>query len=196
VNVVTGEVAWARCGRLACAPCSVLNARRRSAAIAWAEPRRAITVTLLADAGDEDPWQTARRRWNRTREYLKRLSIDPGETVLHLEPNPKGTGYHGHVWQHSDSPIPKVALQEAAHRAGAGWTRIEAIRSRRSAGAYGLKGMGYGLKGVTEESPREYLRVNGGRLTHQSRGFFRGLGVRDAEREASGSGGQWAVLVG
>ena len=195
VNVRTGVMVWARCGRLRCAYCIPLNARRRSAAIAWANPQRAITITLLAPAGDSDPWQTARRRWNRTREYLKRAGVDPGESVLHVEPNPRGTGFHGHVWQRGARPIPKAALQEAAHRAGAGWSRIERCRSTAGASAYGLKGLGYGLKGTTD-GPAEYLRVNGGRLTHQSRGFFRGESVRDAERLAVGSGDEWAVCFG
>lgn len=196
VNLRTGVVVWARCGRLACSYCILRNAYRRAAAIAWAEPQRALTVTLLAGPGDPDPWQTARRRWNRTREYLKRLSVDPGEAVVHVEPNPKGTGFHGHIWQHGPSPIPKAALQEAAHRAGAGWSRVESIRSRKGAGAYGLKGLGYGLKG-TSDGPDEYLRVNGRRLTHQSRGFFRGHSVREAERLAlGGARDEWALCYG
>lgn len=204
MNLVTGETRPARCGRLSCGYCAARNAWRRSLAISAATPERAITITLVADAGEEDPWTVARRRINRTREYLTRAGVLPGEWVSHVEPNPQDTGYHAHVWQHG-SYIPKGELQEAAHRAGAGWTRVEKVRSEVGAGGYGLKGMGYGLKGVAqEESAREYLRVNGGRLTHQSRGFFRADGatlpVRVAEavavRQALGeSEGTWTLAT-
>ncbi len=197
VNLATGQIVWARCGRLRCAHCVVRNGYRRAAAIAWANPERALTITLLARAGDPAPWQTCRVTWKTIKRNLKRLGVDPGQEVLHVEPNPKGTGYHGHLWQWG-AFMPKEALQEASHRAGAGWTRVESIRSRQNAAAYGLKGLGYGLKGVqADDSAAEYLRCNGGRLTHQSRGFFRGLPVRKAEQEASGvSKGEWVPCFG
>lgn len=185
LNLDTGESRPARCGRLSCDYCAERNAWRRSAAILLSRPERSITLTLLADAGDQDPWQTARRRYRRTREWLKRAGVDPGEWVVHVEPNPKATGFHGHIWQHG-RPIPKRALQEAAHHAGCGWSRIEKVRALEGAAAYGLKGMGYGLKGVDGSGTETYLRVNGDRLTHQSPGFFRTpeggrLPVRQAE---------------
>jgi hypothetical protein len=129
---------------------------------------------------------------------LARMGVDPGEWVIHVEPNPKETGFHGHAWHRGDF-IPKAALQAASHAAGAGWTRIEAIRTAKGASAYGLKGLGYGLKGTTDGSAAEYLRVNGGRLTHQSRGFFGGLPVREAERQAVSEDGEcdvWQVVYG
>jgi hypothetical protein len=173
----------------------VRNAWRRAAAIAWAEPERSITLTLLADEGDPDPWQTCRRRTWLTRRGIQRLGYDPGEWVVHIEPNPRETGFHGHLWHHGPR-IPKEVLQSAAHSAGAGWSRIEKIRTQKGVAAYGLKGLGYGLKG-TEDSAPEYLRLNGGRLTHQSRGFFRGLSVREAERQAfsskDGDRDEWQV---
>ncbi len=205
LNLETGESRPARCGRLSCGYCAERNAWRRSAAILLAVPERSITITLLADAGDSDPWQTARRRYRRTREWLKREGVDPGEWVVHVEPNPKQTGFHGHIWQHG-RPVPKRALQEAAHHAGAGWTRIERVRALAGAASYGLKGMGYGLKGVAGESTATYLHVNGGRLTHQSPGFFRSqdvarLPVRQAEalgvRALLGEseGGTWTLAT-
>jgi hypothetical protein len=189
LNLLTGESAPMRCGRLACSYCALRNAWRRSMAISLAAPQRAILLTLLAPAGDPDPWPTVRRTYNRTREWLVRAGVDPGEMVLHVEPNPQATGYHGHVWQHGPK-IPKEALQEAAHHAGAGWSSINRVRSAVGVSAYGLKGMSYGLKGIgADDSTATYLRCNGNRLTHQSSGFFRSeLGVRlpvkGAERRA------------
>jgi hypothetical protein len=196
LNLETGEARPARCARLAW---------RRSLAIGLANPERAITLTHIARESDPDPWQVARRRYARTREWLARMGQDPGEWTVHVEHNPKDTGFHGHIWQHGPK-IPKAALQEAAHRAGGGWSRIEYIRTRQAVGAYGLKGIGYGLKGVdAEQGPAEYLRNNGGRLTHQSRGFFRSedgvtLGVRAAERVAlakmlGGGDGRWTIAT-
>lgn len=194
LNLATGEVVPARCGRNRCNYCAQKNAWKRSLAIAWAQPRRALTITLAAPAGSLNPWQDARHAVNLTRRNLKRLGIDPGEWLYHVEPNPKRTGFHVHAWQHGPR-LPKEALQEASHRAGAGWTRVEAIRQVQNVGAYGLKGLGYGLKGLTDGATG-YLEVNGGRLTHQSRGYFRGLGVRDAEKAAMGeSEGQWVITT-
>lgn len=209
LNLTTGQVVPARCGKLSCAYCAKRNAYRRSLAIALAKPERALTLTLVADADEQDPWTVARRRVNRTREWLKRMDVNPGEWVTHVEPNPQGTGFHAHIWQHG-SYIAKDALQEAGHHAGTGWTRVDRVRQTASAASYGLKGMAYGLKGVTgqqDASTLEYLRVNGGRLTHQSRAFFRGpkgetLPVRQAEFAAlrangsiTGGEGTWTIMT-
>lgn len=208
LDYASGMVRPARCTRLGCVHCVVVEARIRAAAIWLANPRRAIRVSLVADAGEADPWPIARRRMNRTREHYARLTgQELGEWVYSVEPNPKGTGFHAHAWQHGPSKVNAVALDRAAKRAGAGWCKVETVRSRASAASYGLKGiggMGYGLKGADEDSS-EYLRVNGGRLTHQSRAFFRSeagatVAVRQAESEAlralfgDREPGRWAVV--
>lgn len=193
VNSETGEVRPAGCRRLTCPACVRIAAWRRSLAIAWARPERAVTLTLVAPADCPDPWPLARRRMNRWREWCQRLGSPVGETVAHVEPNPQGTGHHAHIWQHG----PKIDMDvsdEAARRAGLGWVHLERVKSARDASGYGLKGLGYGLKG-TQDGPSEYLRLNGKRLTHQSRGFFRGLSVRDAEVEARRQLGESPWLV-
>lgn len=188
------SAAWkpARCQRLKCPFCVGVQAFLRSAAIALAAPRRAITLTLLADPGEADPWPVARGRINRTREYYLRLTGHSlGEMCFHVEMNPKQTGFHGHGWQHGSRRVDKEALDEACQKAGGGFAKVETVRSVAGASTYGLKGVGgmsYGMKG-TEGDPAEYLRLNGGRLTHQTRGFFRSvdgstLRVRAAERAA------------
>ncbi len=195
----TGQVLPARCGSNACGYCLRLNAVRRAAAVAHSAPERAL---LLTQAGED--WQTVRRRMNRVVEYLRRDEIDPGEMVWHVEPNPAGTGHHVHAWQHGPY-IPQAALSRAAERAGMGeFARISRVRSEMGAGAYGLKGViaaGYGLKGIAESS-ETYLRENGGRLTHHSRGYFRDgrggpvLAVREAERAAyGGRAGSWRLMA-
>jgi hypothetical protein len=185
----TGEAVPVRCGRLGCDYCLVRNAMRRGLAIALMAPRRGITLTLAANEGDATPWATVRVRVKRTRDYVRRMGHEPGEWDYHVEANPKETGYHVHAWQHGPY-LPKRVLQEAAHRAGGGWTRIEEIRKKREASSYGLKlaAATYGLKGADSE-PHEYLRLNGRRLSHHSRNFYRSptgarIGVRTAEKLA------------
>lgn len=190
LNLETGEARAARCGRLACSYCLAMNARRRALAIAYARPDRELRLSLVADEGDVDPWQTARLRVNRTREYLKRWGEDPGFWGWHVEQNPGENGYHAHVCQHGSRKVNKDALDQAAFRAGAGLTRVRKVQNQDGMAEYGLKGAAlaaYGLKGAVQGS--EYLRLNGGRLGHYSAGFFRSqdggtLAVRTAERLA------------
>lgn len=199
----------ARCTRLACEYCVRVQASVRAAAIWLARPQRAITVTLVADAGDEDPWPTARARMNRLRRNYGRLvGSDLGEWVYDVERNPRGTGFHAHAWQHGPAKVDRHALDEASERAGAGMCKVETVRNRGAAAKYGLKGvggMGYGLKGA-DADPLEHLWLNGGRLTHQSRGFYRSedgstLAVRAAERLAlkalygEREAGRWGLVT-
>jgi hypothetical protein len=200
LNTETGELRPAGCRRLLCPACVRMLAWRRSLAIAAAAPNLAVTLTLVAPADSAAPWQDARQGIKRWRDYMRRLGTNPGEYVAHVEPNPKGTGYHGHLWL----SLPRLdfkASDAAARRAGLGFVHTERVRSSSGAAAYGLKGLAYGLKGVKggPDSASEYLRVNGKRLTHQSRGFF-GAPVRVAERLAvqayrDAQGGSPWVLV-
>jgi hypothetical protein len=185
INRDTGEIRYGmRCRRNGCPYCVHVNARRRGLAIALAEPERAITLTQVAPADDPDAFGTARRRINRTREFYKREGLNPGEWLWHLEPNPAGTGHHAHIWQHGRDKIDTDALRIAQARAGLGaWHHVSRVTAVLGSATYGLKGLGYGMKG-TDDSPDRYLDLNGGRLTHQSRGYFRGRGVRSVEVEA------------
>lgn len=209
LDYVSGDWRPARCGRLACPYCVRVEAMIRAAAIWYANPRRAIRVSLVADEGDPNPWPTIKQRMNRTREFYKRITGHSlGEWTWHAEQNPRVTGFHAHAWQHGSRFIDAPALDVASQRAGAGWCKVETIRSVKQAATYGLKGvggLGYGLKGA-DEDPTEYLRINGGRLSHQSTGFFRSeagrtLPVRKAERAAlrallgSGEPGRWALVT-
>ena len=192
LDYVSAEWKPARCRLLKCPYCVGVQAFVRSAAIALAVPKRAIRLSLVADAGEADPWPVARLRINRTREFYQRLTGHSlGEMCSHVEMNPSSTGFHAHVWQHGSRRVDMGALDEAAQRAGGGFAKVETVRSVAGASTYGLKGVGgmsYGLK-ETGSDPAEYLRLNGGRLTHQTRGFFRSvdgstLAVRAAERAA------------
>jgi hypothetical protein len=114
----------------------------------------------------------------------------------HVEPNPAGTGHHVHAWQRG-SFVPQARLSELAD--GCGMGRVVDVRRwrprRGPSVAYGLKlaGIGYGLK--LAESAREletYLSANGGRLVHNSRGYWRdSSGAACSLRDARSS---WAAL--
>lgn len=203
LSLSSGASFAARCGRNGCPYCLQKNADRRAAAIALAAPDRAM---LLTQVGRE--WSDVRRNVNRFREYLKRKDVAVGEWVWHVEPNPAGTGHHVHAWQHGRTKLPSAwVLSEVAGAVGIGVVvRVNRVRSTVGAASYGLKGvraMGYGLKGTAEGGG--YLPTNGGRLTHQSRSFFRVDGrpvpVRVAERLAmralfpSADPGPWRLVT-
>lgn len=189
-NESSGLVVPARCARNVCAYCLPLNARRRALALAWAGVRRSITLTEVADRDDPEAWQTARRRVNRTREYLVRQSVDPGLWAVFVERGEDTGMVHAHIAQRGPRPVPKDALQEAAHRAGAGWSRIEAIRGTGDFSRYVGKSFSrYVGKSFAQDDAGDALRLNGGRIGHFSRGFFvspdgRTIGVRSAEKHA------------
>lgn len=194
-NGETGEVLAARCGANGCAWCMPINARQRAAAIPLGEPERFITLTQVGD-----DWQTRRARLNRFR-YEVAKEVGRIEWCYHCEPNPKETGYHVHAYQRGDF-LDQKALSRLADYCGMGRVvHIEKFEVPEGTPGihYGLKlaGISYGLK--LAESARmaaTYLGANGGRLTHQSRGFFPG-GLRAAVEAARGpSEGLWVLERG
>lgn len=104
-----------------------------------------------------------------------------------IENNPKGTGLHVHAWQRG-SYIPQKSLSRLAAAEGMGVVadiRFVAGVGQRGA-SYSVKSAGYTLKAAAsgELTAQEWIALNGGRLTHQSRGFFGDGGVRRCERDA------------
>lgn len=179
LNTATGEVRPLGCARLRCDDCRPRLCWRRGLAIAHAAPERFCTLTRVG--GD---WQTVRNRMKRIRHHL----IADGfrwEWVWSVEPNPKGTGRHVHAWQRG-TYVPQQALADAATREGCG--RVVDIRAWRkgsdAATAYALKSISYGTKGAMGVDPAGFVAMNGGRLSHQSRGWWTVGGARDQEREA------------
>lgn len=200
VNTITGQMVPARCARNSCAYCVQGNARRRARAIALAAPERGI---LLTQVGNE--WQLVRERMFKLKYFLEKEIEKPLQWVYHVEPNPKGTGHHVHAWERG-AYIPQKVLSQVASRVGmGGFARISKVKSVRDSSNYGLKGLGYGMKGVeAKESQAAYLVANGRRLTHQSRRFFldsdgQPCGVKDAEKAASGAAeeapGTWILMA-
>lgn len=192
VELYSGEAYPVGCRKLTCLACLPRLARRRTMAITAVRPARMIRLSLVANREDEHVCSIALTRINRTRSNLRRKGLDPGEWTWTIEQNPNGTGYHAHCLQ-TGSYMPQSTLQSACESAGAGIPFINAItRQGPWSSRYGLKGFGadgYGLKTFRSTgSALRSLEINGGRLEHHSRGFFRINGhlypVRAAERAA------------
>jgi len=195
VNWATGQVVPARCGANFCAYCIARNARNVAKAISLAAPTRAI---LLTDA--PEAWQARRDAVRVLLQRLRRSGLSI-EMVWHCEPNPKGTGVHIHGWGHGDR-VPMEPFREAAVSAGFGsWVGLSKMRQRvgrENAVGYGLKGVKYGMK---HAEAKEYLQVNGGRLCHATRGFWRDgperltLGTAIERTRAQGKDQEWQLVT-
>ncbi len=175
LNTGTGEVVPAACKASFCGFCGPRNAYKVGLAIGLADPERHGRFSLVGDS-----WEVVRGRMARVKHGLGVLGYR-FEWVWTVEANPRGTGHHAHFWQHGDY-VPQPALQGVAAREGMGYPWIGRFQANRpsdgaqgpSAVTYGMKGVGYGLKGAAAVSGLpEHLRLNGGRLQHHSRGFFR-----------------------
>jgi hypothetical protein len=155
-------------------------------AIHAAGPERFMTLTRVGD-----DWQRVRSRMKRLR-YAVVRELGACEWVWAVERNPRGTGYHVHAWQRGDF-LDQAQLSHMADGKGMGF-RVDIRRWESGGESYALK-EAYALKGADGEA---FLAMNGGRLTHQSRGFFVG-GVREVERAAVAArlgedAGVWEVV--
>lgn len=153
---------------------------------------------MLTLVGED--WQTVRARMKRL-QYDLAHEVGVCDWVWSAEWNPAGTGHHVHAHQRGDF-IPQNRLSVLAARNGMGeFARIRRWHTGTQSEGYALKGVGYGLKGTAAvESGSRFLAVNGGRLTHQSRGYFEG-GVRAAEARGvarariGGETREWQVVT-
>jgi hypothetical protein len=190
ISESTAQMVPMGCGASRCEVCGPAKARATAGAIGLASPDRFFTLTQVGDS-----WQEVRNRVKQVRHELSRR-VGPIEFCWHVEPNPKGTGHHVHAWEHGPF-IPQKLLSEVADRQGMG--RVVDVRKWKPVGGpdvtYGLKlaGVGYGLKmmsGDDTEAFDLYMRSNGERFVHSSRGYFRGsdgehLSLRAARQEWS-----------
>lgn len=164
-NDETGELARSRCGANFCPWCAPINAAQTARAMALAEPQRMLRFSLVPTE-----FQRTRLQMRSVAKWLRR-NYGTVELAYHVEPNPSGDGRnHLHAWEHGPAKIPQAALQEACERNGFGIPDIRRWRARGGGAGYGLKGISYGMK---HEDHETFLRLNGGRLVHHSRAFFR-----------------------
>lgn len=182
VNQITGEVHPARCYRHYCFACLPLVALRIGAAIAAARPFALVTFT-----GVGDDWPTVRCQMNRVRRVLRRTY--DFKDAFTVEPNPRLTGHHVHLWWRGDAPS-EWQLREAATAVGLGFEVDVTARGTIRNGAYGFKAVIDSPVGATALWPQaeQFLAMNGGRLVHPSRGFWldaqgRPVTLREAIRE-------------
>ena len=172
----TGQVIPVKCKASFCGWCGPLRAREVAGAIGLAEPERLVRFSGLRASWAENQW-----RLEKVVSEVRQAGF-VFEYCLHCEWNPKETGYHGHLYQ-VGAFVPQTFLQSCCLRHGFGFPDIRKFRRRGGAEVtYGLKlaGLDYGLKlSLRQEALERYLEVNGGRLSHQSRHFFRNL---DGER--------------
>lgn len=174
VCLVCGELVEARCRRLFCPYCGPVEALKLAAACAISEPERALTLTQVGDT-----WRERRERMKHLRDDLA-SAVGPFEWAWSVEPNPRGTGYHVHALQWG-SYTPQRLLSERAVARGMGRvTWVNALDRRSASSIYLVKlaADAYGMKAATRAGEFErYLDVNGGRLMHTSRQFWRDGGV-------------------
>ena len=200
VSESSGAVIPARCGSNGCEDCAPVNAVVAARAIHHARPERLITLT-----GVGYPWARAQRQMQSLRQRLRRRGLEV-EWCWTVEANPRETGHHLHAAQHG-SFIPQAMLSESAASVGMGevaW--IERARTGPQGAHYGLKGALYPMKGASDPGAAlwSFLDVNGGRLHHHTRGFFRDgpggkmLTAVEARRRAMPRGedeGPWRLLM-
>jgi hypothetical protein len=163
LDEASGAVIPARCGRNTCPSCARANAYRIGMAVAMAEPRWSIHITKVGHQ-----WATVQRHVNRIVEYVRR----PGNSLVmawFVEHDPHGEDHHVHGYGRADD-IGYETWQATAKAVGTGSIHIQKRRSdTREPVLYGLKTV---LRG-TDDDVREFLDLNGGRLVHASRGFWR-----------------------
>ncbi len=197
VDPATGEMFWRRCRSLRCPFCLPIQARQRAAAVALAAPTHFLTLTRTGP-----DFTAIRNTANRFRELCCRLG-SPFEWFWVAEHNPRRTGTHVHAWLRPPNGLDVEAMSSAASRAGVGPV-LELDEARGPLGPAGaqLEGAGravYVLKealtghvggSALAASQEAFLLLNGGRLGHNSRGFWRDRfgrrlhAVREAEQEA------------
>jgi hypothetical protein len=189
VNGVTGEICPLGCGRMTCGDCVGWLAARTAGAVGLSEPERFGRLSLVGD-----DWSTVRARMGRLRYDLRKALGKPFEWAWNVERNPKGTGHHVHFLTHG-CYVPQRLLCRLADYNGMGHnTDIRQWRAQSSlAEAYGLKGLLYPMKSAQGVELPDFLELNGKRLIHASRGFFRFEGQRLALEDARR---QWSTLRG
>lgn len=178
----TGAWAPLPCQRNRCEICGPRKALATAIAVGMREPDQFITLTQVGD----DP-SRIRARLSEWQYRLKQAGY-PGTHWGVVEPNPRGTGHHVHLWRRGGF-VPQRLISEVASRCGMGRvTWVERYRGGTMGVLYGTKAVGggssYGLKlALEDEGLTGFLDRHGGRYGLWSRGFF-GMPYREAVRAA------------
>lgn len=157
-NVETGELVDDRCRKVGCPFCCLVLVDQYAKAIMRAAPARLVTFTLVGH-----DWPTARTNLNRAAGKIRAKGYD-WEYAYTVEPN-RENGLHAHAWVHG-SQVPDHVLNAICADVGIG--KPDIVRADYDGPQF------YGLKRAQEDATRaDHLRLNGGRLLHCSRKFFR-----------------------
>lgn len=157
-----------------------------------AKPSHALTLT-----GVSSDWSVAKRQMERFHGRLRTQGVS-GQHAFHVEPYDSGADCHVHGWWYGGS-LTKRVLGDAAASAHLG-SHVHVEPAWIPKESYARPALEYGLKMILHERPEcptelwprahQYLDLNGQRLVHATRGFWRdahGLrlsGIREAKRLA------------
>lgn len=175
------------CMRTCCPVCVRAVAVEAARAMALARPTHGYRLSLVGSQ-----WSDIRNNMTGfVRRVRRRVAVF--EHAWHVEANPAGTGNHVHGWCWGGTPTRQL-LREAAVASGMGsdvWTGPWRLNPTAD------PLIDYGMKSVTgpnlgrSNEAKEFLALNGGRVMHASRGFYRDATTgellanrRDAERRA------------
>ena len=168
VNRLTRESIPMGCNKQSCPPCCLVIAAMTATAIAMAEPTHIITLSPV-----DTTWADIRSRlnaWNR----LMRASTNAWEACAHVHLNEGATGQHMHAFVRG-SNITTEDVQTAAVTVGMREHVDIQATTRYSCFNYGMQDVFDTIDMAYDEAAAkvdQYLAINGGRLTHASRGFW------------------------
>jgi hypothetical protein len=189
----SGELKPRRCQAYACPRCGPILALATVEAIVLARPTHsAVITTKEAFSSDQDP-EDAFAFWNEAVRGVWRNLRAGGsewEAVWLVERDEAGRP-HVHVlgW---GSAGDRGTFQQVCQQAELGWSEIQRIRKLRTIARYTLKEplRALDMRGQATSIMESHLDLNGRRLLHWTRGFWRDAagrplgGIRVARREA------------
>ena len=196
VRTDTGTITTGRCLSNSCYACIWPVALPIGAAIGLAKPDWMIGLTQVGK-----DWAQIRDRVKYLGTVLRRAKLQI-QYAWHVEPNPHSDDHHIHMWAHGDK-VKAITLASAAGAVGMGQ---QVYVKAAASGTDGARNFTYGMKmcrpsraDASAMSPEaaQFLELNGGRLVHPTRGFWRDAsgrplkGIREAirmARQAEGRG--------
>lgn len=159
-----------RCRSPLCLWCGPIEGALTAGALALARPDRHVRISLVGD-----DWPVIQQRLGRLIPRIRRRGYD-WRWAYSIEPNPHSLGAHIHAWQ-CGSHVPQHVLQMLCEEVGVGqpWIAMRTAPDGAPLG-YGMK-LATAIREMPLDAAREQLQrfvdLNGGRLIHASRYFWR-----------------------
>jgi hypothetical protein len=193
VNTGTGQVLPLTCQRNICPVCLPINASKLARELTCVRPEHHVRLSLPKVDRDHArrSMTTLRRIW--------RKEHGPWEDAYVIEPNLRGTGCHVHAWQWG-SPVDQSTLRDAARRSRFLHEDVYAEPRHTPDGLplwYTFKMvLGEPALALTEDA-ETFLELNGGRLVHTTRKFWRNCsrgGNPTSDSRTTGGTGGWVII--